>query len=154
MFMGPTWDPSGATRTQVTPCWPHEFCYLGRCPLTSIGNNIMEIRQSYNCLITRIVFPILVRCHIYIEMDPGAVTHGAEWHRRYSMSYGLWHWALFQCKDQNYIRLSYLYDRNSYTNNMVSLYWNGPMLVSCCGLAQVNFTHILQDYFTRTGVNI
>ena len=27
--MGPTWGPSGADRTQVGPCWPHELCYLG-----------------------------------------------------------------------------------------------------------------------------
>ena len=27
-FMGPTWGPSGADRTQVGPCWPHELCYL------------------------------------------------------------------------------------------------------------------------------
>ena len=29
-FMGPTWGPYGADRTQVGPCWPHELCYLGR----------------------------------------------------------------------------------------------------------------------------
>ena len=29
-FMGPTWDPPGANRTQVGPCWPHEPCYQGR----------------------------------------------------------------------------------------------------------------------------
>ena len=29
-FMGPTWGPSGADRTQVGPiCWPQEPCYLG-----------------------------------------------------------------------------------------------------------------------------
>ena len=28
-FMGPTWGPSEADRTQVGPCWPHEPCYLG-----------------------------------------------------------------------------------------------------------------------------
>ena len=38
-FMGPTWGPTGADRTQVgaqvgptgprwAPCWPHELCYL------------------------------------------------------------------------------------------------------------------------------
>ena len=27
--MGPTWGPSGADRTLVAPCWPHEPCYLG-----------------------------------------------------------------------------------------------------------------------------
>ena len=28
-FMGPSWGPSGADKTQVGPCWPHELCYLG-----------------------------------------------------------------------------------------------------------------------------
>ena len=27
-FMGPTWGPSRADRTQVAPCWPHKPCYL------------------------------------------------------------------------------------------------------------------------------
>ena len=27
-FMGPTWGPSVADRTQVGPCWPRELCYL------------------------------------------------------------------------------------------------------------------------------
>ena len=28
-FMGSTWGPSGADKTHVGPCWPHELCYLG-----------------------------------------------------------------------------------------------------------------------------
>ena len=28
-FMEPTWGTSGADRTQMGPCWPHEPCYLG-----------------------------------------------------------------------------------------------------------------------------
>ena len=28
-FMGPTWSTSGADRTKLGPCWPHELCYLG-----------------------------------------------------------------------------------------------------------------------------
>ena len=28
-FMGPVWGPSGADRTQMAPCWPHELCYRG-----------------------------------------------------------------------------------------------------------------------------
>ena len=27
-FMGPTWGPSGADRSQVAPCWTHELSYL------------------------------------------------------------------------------------------------------------------------------
>ena len=39
-FMGPTWGPCGADRTQVGPGWPHELCYLGwsrlvKCPTCS-----------------------------------------------------------------------------------------------------------------------
>ena len=28
-FMGSTWGPSGADRTQMGPMWAHEICYLG-----------------------------------------------------------------------------------------------------------------------------
>ena len=28
-FMGPTWGPPDADRTQIGPCSPHESCYLG-----------------------------------------------------------------------------------------------------------------------------
>ena len=31
-FMGPTWDPSGATGPRWAPCWPQELCYLGLRP--------------------------------------------------------------------------------------------------------------------------
>ena len=27
-FMVPTWGPPGSCRPQMTPCWPHEPCYL------------------------------------------------------------------------------------------------------------------------------
>ena len=34
-FMGPTWSPSGADRTQVGPMLTHGICYLGCCRNTS-----------------------------------------------------------------------------------------------------------------------
>ena len=40
-----------------------------RCHLTSIGIPIVKIRQSYDCFISTIGFPILIR-HLYIESDP------------------------------------------------------------------------------------
>ena len=51
------------------------YCQLGpdsiwRCCLTSIGNSIVEIRRSYDCLISIMGFPILVRWHLYIESGP------------------------------------------------------------------------------------
>ena len=38
--------------------------------LTSIGNPMEEIRRSYDRLISTMGFPILVRCHLYIESGP------------------------------------------------------------------------------------
>ena len=40
---------------------------IKRFHLTSIGNPIMEIRRSYDRLISTMGFPILVRRHLYIE---------------------------------------------------------------------------------------
>ena len=57
--------------------WCHGWttCLLGcdsikRCHLTSIGLPIVEIRRSYDCLISTMGFPILVRWHLYIESGP------------------------------------------------------------------------------------
>ena len=40
---------------------------IKRCHLTSIGNPTVEIRRSYDRLISTMGFPILVRWHFYIE---------------------------------------------------------------------------------------
>ena len=37
------------------------------CHLTSTGNPIVEIRWSSDCLISTMLFPLLVRWHLYIE---------------------------------------------------------------------------------------
>ena len=43
---------------------------IWRCRLTSIGNPIVEIRRSYDCLISTMGFPILARRCLYIESGP------------------------------------------------------------------------------------
>ena len=43
---------------------------IQRWHLTSIGNPIMEIRRSYDRLISIMGFPILVRWRLYIESGP------------------------------------------------------------------------------------
>ena len=43
---------------------------IKRCNLTSIGNRIVEIRRSYDRLISTMGFPILVRRHLYIDSGP------------------------------------------------------------------------------------
>ena len=43
---------------------------IQRCHLTSIGNPIVEIRRSYDRLISTMGFPILVRWYLYIESGP------------------------------------------------------------------------------------
>ena len=41
-----------------------------RCHLTSLGNPTVEIRRSYDRLISTMGFPILVRLHLYIDSRP------------------------------------------------------------------------------------
>ena len=45
---------------------------IQRCHLTSIGIPIVEIRRSYDRLISTMGFPILVRLYLYIESGPRA----------------------------------------------------------------------------------
>ena len=46
-------------------CWALGSDSILRCHLTSIGNPTVEIRQSYDRLISTMGFPILVRRHLY-----------------------------------------------------------------------------------------
>ena len=48
----------------------HLYKTTNRCPLTSIGHPIMEIRRSCDSLISTMEFPILVRRRLYIESGP------------------------------------------------------------------------------------
>ena len=43
-----------------------------RWHLTSLGNPIVEIRRSYDRLISTMGFPVLVRWHLYIESGPSS----------------------------------------------------------------------------------
>ena len=59
---------------QHSTIW-HKRCIQGpdsiyRCHLTSIGKLIVEIRRSYDRLISTMGFAILVRWHLYIESGP------------------------------------------------------------------------------------
>ena len=47
---------------------------IWRCRLTSIGNPIVEIRRSYDRLISTMGFPIPVRRHLYIESGPWSIS--------------------------------------------------------------------------------
>ena len=44
------------------------------CHLTSKGNPIVELRRSYDRLISTMGFPILVRRHLHIESGPRSRT--------------------------------------------------------------------------------
>ena len=50
-FMGATWGPSGADRTQVgpmlAPCWPHELCYLGSYENKTLG--LIGFKLAFRC---------------------------------------------------------------------------------------------------------
>ena len=45
-FMGPTWGPSGPTVPRWAPCWPHEFCYLGRNVRFDFGKDTFIIHYT------------------------------------------------------------------------------------------------------------
>ena len=45
-----------------------------KMPSTCIWNSIVEIRQSYDPLISTVELPLSVRCHLYIESGPWAAT--------------------------------------------------------------------------------
>ena len=50
---------------------------IQRCHLTSIGNPILEIRRSYDRLISTMGFLILVRRHLNIESAPDPIREDA-----------------------------------------------------------------------------
>ena len=52
--------------------------------LTSIGNSIVEIRRSYDCLISTVGFPILLRWHLYTEPGPWLLALQANQQSRYA----------------------------------------------------------------------
>ena len=45
-----------------------------------LGKAIMEIRSFYECLISTMGFPILVRIHLYFESIPSITSFKPEWH--------------------------------------------------------------------------
>ena len=64
-FMGPTWGPSGADRTQVGPMLAHEPCYLARYHGIARLFRVLCISGACICLIMSkqavCYFPILFR---------------------------------------------------------------------------------------------
>ena len=65
-FMGPTWGPSGADRTQVGPCWPHEICYLGTYP--SLAQSAMHHMHAIcRCKLHKYLWDWTMHRKIYIK---------------------------------------------------------------------------------------
>ena len=87
-----------------------------KCHLTSIGNPIVEIRRSYDRLISTMGFPILVRRHLYIESGPWTCN---------DLSNHCGHWRQWRLWNKNQLVWKswthYLYFRNTraYMNVML-----------------------------------
>ena len=79
---------------------------IKRCHLTSIWSLIVEIRRSYDRLISTMGFPILVRRHLYIESGPRV----SPW--RSDITSWLLTWALRWC--------------NRHTSNTDTIYLSTP----------------------------
>ena len=89
-FIGPTWGPSGADRTQGGPCWPHELCYLSRCPIAH--------RQSWD-----MGWPLHIHTKWYIKVSIGTLNHldQVKWCIHISSTLD-WYWCWLDfCLDQN-----------------------------------------------------
>ena len=66
---------------------------IERCYLTSIGNPIVEIRRSYDRLISTMGFPIPVRWYLYIESGPNGINITAlptKWVWILDITFNLW----------------------------------------------------------------
>ena len=82
--MEPTWGQSGADRTQLGPCWPHEFCYLGYVPISSLPlkpRHIMALYHTFLFLLYGIMSFIALfiknTIHLYFNVEkklPGYVA--------------------------------------------------------------------------------
>ena len=85
-FVGPAWGPSGADRTQVAPCWPHELYYLGptifRLPKfpvkqypTNIGDMTLIVNSTNQIQRIRVLIlwdiPHISRCNQYLTSING-----------------------------------------------------------------------------------
>ena len=77
---------------------------IWRWHLTSIGNPIVEIRRSYERLISTMGFPILVRWQLYIESGPW--WHQVIWPKQLIMGQFIWFYpsldniVLLRCSEQ------------------------------------------------------
>ena len=49
-FMGPTWDPPGADRTQVGPCWSHEPCFQGVVSAHMVWWEFIIMLRLHHCV--------------------------------------------------------------------------------------------------------
>ena len=65
-FMGPTWGPSGADRTQVGPMVAHELCYLG-------VHAEVQARPSAGTMLTTTLHVIFLRLFVH------RCFHGPNW---------------------------------------------------------------------------
>ena len=113
---------------------PHRTSSILGCGLTSIGNDVMEMKQSWDQLISMIWFPVLIGWHHYIETSTGLY---------FNIKMLSWQCRKSHCGDKTVVRSSYLHNGISYTCETISLYWIGAQVskahnTSMYGLPQCN----------------
>ena len=87
------------------------------CHLTSIGNTIVEIRRSYDRLISTMGFPIPVRWHIFYWI------RALEYYGWCNKNMSSCQYRKHHCGDKTILRPSYLHNEISYTGKMTYIYW-------------------------------
>ena len=78
-FMGPTWGPSGADRTQVSPMLAQELCYLGMLPVVSLMASLVTTSRMQQCFNVPIdsyhEFLLLFYCCVLLEIKLTTTIH-------------------------------------------------------------------------------
>ena len=78
-FMGSTWDPPGADRTQVGQCWPHELCYVYKLSINDsfpqtklqryfVTTTIHQIHKSHKKNLSHIPQCIIQNRNVHISV--------------------------------------------------------------------------------------
>ena len=65
-----SWTGLGVTEAQLVNFFKSKILDMAKVCYIKIGNPIVDIRLYYDCLISTMRFPLLVRCHLYIELQP------------------------------------------------------------------------------------
>ena len=167
MFMGPTWGPSGADRTQVGPMWSpwtllsgHDVIFANRVDLTRLGIKCLRCGVKYTPIILQTFWVLLNHwgrmTHIWVsELTIIGSNDGLSAGRRQAIILINAKILSIVLSGTNFNEILIEIRRFSFTKNAfdnivckVAVIWS---LVLSVWIGANQVTHILQDPFPATG---